>query len=58
MGFFDALDSVLNVAGQIAPIASAGYNIYSGINNANAAGGYYDALAGTAELQDKIAKDQ
>lgn len=58
MGFFDALDSVLDVAGKIAPIASAGYNIYSGINNANAAGKYYDTLAGTAKLQDKIAKDQ
>mgnify|MGYP003586291926 CR=1 FL=1 len=58
MGFFDALDSVLNVTGKIAPIASAGYNIYSGINNANAAGEYYDTLAGTAELQDKIAKEQ
>lgn len=58
MGFFDALDSVLDVAGEVAPIASAGYNIYSGINNANAASKYYDTVAGTAEQQDKIAKEQ
>lgn len=58
MGFFDALDSVLGAVGQVGSIASAGYNIYSGINNANAAGDYYDTLAGTAELQDKIAKEQ
>lgn len=58
MGFFDALDSVLDVAGKVAPIASAGYNIYSGINNANAASKYYDTVAGTAEQQDKIAKEQ
>lgn len=57
-GFFDALDSVLGAVGQVGSIASAGYNIYSGINNANAAGDYYDTLAGTAELQDKIAKEQ
>lgn len=58
MGFFDSLSSVLDIAGKVAPIATAGYNIYSGINNASAASDYYDTLAGTAELQDKIATDQ
>lgn len=57
-GFFDTVGSILNVAGQVGGLAATGYNIYSGINNANQASKYYDALAGTAAKQDAIATDQ
>lgn len=58
MGFFDAIDSVLDVAGKVGGLVSTGYNIYSGIQNMNAANDYYDVLAGTAAKQDAIANDQ
>lgn len=53
-----SLDSVLGTVGKVANVASAGYNIYAGINNANQAQKSYDTMAGSAELQDKIAKEQ
>lgn len=58
MGFLDSLGSVLDTVGKVANVATTGYNLWSGINNANAASDYYDLVAGSAELQDTIAKDQ
>lgn len=51
MGFFDTVSSILNVA-------TTGYNLYAGISNTQAAADYSKALAGTAKLQDTIAKEQ
>lgn len=51
MGFFDTVSSILDVA-------TTGYNLYSGINNAKAASDYSEILAGSAELQDQISKEQ
>ena len=50
-GFFDTVSSILDVA-------TTGYNLYSGISNANAASDYSKTLAGTAKLQDEMAKEQ
>ena len=57
MGFFDSIGRVIDIASDIGGLVSTGYNIYSGINNMNTANEYYDTLAGTAEMQDKIASD-
>lgn len=65
MGFLDSLsgivDTVSKVSNAVTPIAQlglTGYSLYNGMQNANAASDYYDTLAGTAEMQDQIAKDQ
>jgi len=58
MDFFSALDTVLNVASKAAPVASAIYNISSGISNNKVAGDAWDTVAGTAAKQDQIATDQ
>jgi hypothetical protein len=50
--------SIINVAKDIAPVAAAGYSIYSGIEANNRANDAYDVAAGSAAQQDKIAKEQ
>lgn len=54
----DSLDSVLGTVGKAANVASAGYNIYAGINNMKQANDSYDVMAGSAKLQDDIAREQ
>jgi hypothetical protein len=50
--------TVIDTAKNIAPIAAAGYSIYSGLEANNRANDAYNVAAGSAKQQDAIAKAQ
>lgn len=49
---------IVGVAKDIAPVAAAGYSIYSGLQANDRANKAYDIAAGSAAKQDAIAKEQ